>query len=160
MLRARWLARLIKKAVANKILTKPDFVIGGNDQPYMLRWWIIPRNRFFNVYLHRIIRSDDDRALHDHPWVSLSFILDGEMWEVLPVAPNVISGRLLKQGNIVTRTASSAHRLELRNSQPCMTLFLTGPRVREWGFHCPRGWRHWKEFTAVGDTGSIGRGCE
>jgi hypothetical protein len=46
----------------------PDFVIGG-DSPYMLRWWIIPRNKFFNIYLHRFLRSDDDRALHDHPWV-------------------------------------------------------------------------------------------
>lgn len=40
----------------------PDFIIGGAD-PYMLRWWVIPRNKVFNIYLHRFLRSDDDRAL-------------------------------------------------------------------------------------------------
>lgn len=160
MPKARWIARLIKKFVKNKILTKPDLTIGSENEPYMLRWWLIPRNRYFNIYLHRILRSDDDRALHDHPWVSLSLILEGEVWEVLPIAPNEISGRLLKAGDIVTRTATSAHRLELLNGAPCMTLFMTGPRVREWGFHCPKGWRHWREFTDPSNPGKIGRGCE
>lgn len=45
----------------------PDVVIGGDASPYMRRWWVIPRNRRFNVYLHHFLRSDDDRALHDHP---------------------------------------------------------------------------------------------
>jgi hypothetical protein len=47
---------------------RPDFIIGGADNPYLLRWWIIPRNRWCNVYLHKILRDDDPRALHDHPW--------------------------------------------------------------------------------------------
>lgn len=55
----------------------PDFVIGRTGDPYMERWWLIPRNRFFNIYLHRFWRSDDDRALHDHPWVNLSILLKG-----------------------------------------------------------------------------------
>ena len=38
-------------------LRKPDFVIGGHDDPYMLRWWIIPRNRFFNIYLHKFLHD-------------------------------------------------------------------------------------------------------
>lgn len=45
----------------------PDFVIGPNDDPYMLRWWAIPRNRFFNIYLHHI--------LHDNEYIS-DFILE------------------------------------------------------------------------------------
>ena len=43
----------------------PDFVIGAD---YLRRWWVIPRNDSQNVYLHDIRKSDDDRALHDHPW--------------------------------------------------------------------------------------------
>ncbi|MGE4307333.1 MAG: hypothetical protein AB7E24_25275 [Novosphingobium sp.] len=27
----------------------PDFVIGDN---YLRRWWVVPRNRFCNAYLH------------------------------------------------------------------------------------------------------------
>ena len=40
-----------------------DFVIGPPERPYLLRWWIIQRNRFFNIYLHKFLRSDDDLAL-------------------------------------------------------------------------------------------------
>ena len=50
---------------------------------------------------------------------------------------------------------------------PVWTLFITGPNIRQWGFHCPRispagGWRHWKDFTGFRKTGSgteIGPGC-
>ena len=40
----------------------PDMLIGPPDDPYMLRWWLIPRNPEFNVYYHRILHDDDDRA--------------------------------------------------------------------------------------------------
>jgi hypothetical protein len=41
----------------------------------MRRWWVIPRNKFFNIYLHHFLHSDDDRALHDHPWWNVSILL-------------------------------------------------------------------------------------
>ena len=65
-------------------MRKPDFIIGPKDAPYLRRWWIIPRNRLFNIYLHQILRSDDDRALHDHPWINCSIILKGRYMEVTP----------------------------------------------------------------------------
>lgn len=36
-------------------------------EEYLHRWYIL-RNRFFAVMVHRFVRSDEDRALHDHPW--------------------------------------------------------------------------------------------
>ena len=39
------------------------------------------------------------------------------------------------------------------------TVFLTGPIVRMWGFHCPKGWVPFYDFVAKGDAGSIGPGC-
>lgn len=64
------------------IKRKPDLCIGGEDSPYLKRWWLIPRNRFFNVYLHQFLKDDDDRALHDHPWWSVSFLLKGRLREI------------------------------------------------------------------------------
>lgn len=61
-----------------------DFIIGGAENPYIYRWWVIPRNTIFNIYLHKIVRDDDDRALHDHPWVNCSIILKGRYVEVTP----------------------------------------------------------------------------
>ena len=133
----------------------PDFVVGGKDNPYMRRWWIIPRNRFFNIYLHHFLRSDDDRALHDHPSWNISIILDGEYTEWGIAAGGVHR----KKGMWKFRFAKTAHRIELHNG-PCWTLFINGAKLRNWGFHCPKGWRPWQEFVEQRDAGSIGKGCD
>jgi hypothetical protein len=138
----------------------PDFIIGERDAPYLLRWWLIPRNRFFNLYLHQFLRSDDPRALHDHPWVNCSILLRGFYVEHLKRGE-----RLRKEGAVVMRLGTTAHRVKLIDSTPAWSLFLTGPVTREWGFLCPQGWRHWKDFTGyreIGEDGRgrIGRGCE
>jgi hypothetical protein len=137
----------------------PDFIVGGKEDPYLMRWWVIPRNRFFNVYLHHFMRSDDDRALHDHPWWNLSILLKGEYTEHTIAAGGVHRAVIRRAGQFKFRGAKSAHRIELHNG-PCWTLFLTGPMLRTWGFHCPRGWRPWKEFVDDRDSGKVGRGCE
>jgi len=66
---------LIGVRVLRWVRRPPDFVIGPPDDPYMRRWWLLPRNRVLNVYLHHVRHDDDDRALHDHPWASLSILL-------------------------------------------------------------------------------------
>lgn len=166
---------------------EPDFIITREDgTPYLRRWWIIPRNPWFNIYLHHIQGDDDDRALHDHPWPNVSVVLKGGYWEVLPFTPltPLPEGWTPPKlrawrgpGSIVFRRPTAAHRLELgqaaeviRNDNgtlktlravkiPCWSLFITGPRVREWGFHCPKGWVWWKDFVDDHDTGRIGKGC-
>ena len=138
---------------------QPDFVIGGKETPYMQRWWVIPRNRFFNIYLHRFLRSDDDRALHDHPWVNFSYLLEGSYTEWSIAAGGVHHKWIATQGSWKFRRAKTAHRVEL-HAGTCWSLFVTGPVIREWGFHCPAGWRKWQLFTDARDKGLIGRGCE
>lgn len=154
------LTRAALRMVLGKLATKPDFIIGGAHDAYVCRWFLIPRNRWFNIYLHDIHRSDDGRALHDHPWVNLSWVLNGGYWEHT-IAPGGINRRVWRgAGALKLRMPSDAHRLEVEPGVPATTLFITGPRVRQWGFHCPRnGWVHWRDFTA-GERGElIGRGC-
>lgn len=149
----------------------PDFVIGKAQSVYMNRWWVIPRNRWFNVYLHQVLRDDDDRALHDHPWINLSIVLKGGYWEVMPenrpslswpVPPTRTKWR--GPGSIVLRWPTSAHRLVvgavgMEGRGPCWSLFITGPKMREWGFWCARGWVVWSDFVTPGNAGEIGPGC-
>jgi len=149
-------------ALKRRFRRAPDFIIGDPFDAYMRRWWIIPRNRWFNIYLHNIRRDDDDRALHDHPWWNVSVPLRGCIEEVMPLRT-----RVMKPRRIYIRRPQSAHRLVVGSPRghgaapaDCWTIFITGPRVREWGFHCPKGWRHWKDFTAPGDPGRVGRGCD
>lgn len=137
----------------------PDVIIGGAEDPYLKRWWIIPRNRFFNIYLHQFLRSDDDRALHDHPWWNMSLLLDGKYVEYTPTGVHYRD-----PGHLYFRPAKALHRVELHRGAytgeewPVWTLFVTGPRFREWGFACPQGWRHWTEFTSE-DSTVVGKGC-
>lgn len=135
-----------------KMQSAPDYIIG--EPAYMHRWWIVPRNESQNVYLHRILRDDDDRALHDHPWDNTSLLLVGRYREITP------QGSFVREaGSLVFRRATDAHRLELIDGEPCVSLFFTGPKIREWGFFCPNGWVHWQDFTGGANGELIGRGC-
>lgn len=153
----------------------PDVVIGGQDKRYLRRWFVIPRNPVFNVYLHQFLRSDDDRALHDHPWLfNASWLLMGAYIEHTIKAGGICVRTFRETGSFKFRWGAAPHRIELLtiadfvtslpvNRRPisCWTLFITGPRVREWGFYCmERGWIHWKRFTAADDPGVIGPGCD
>lgn len=151
---------------------KPDFIVGGHDNPYLLRWWIIPRNRFFNIYLHKFLRDDDDRALHCHPWWSISIIIKGGYLEHLQGRGLERKWRYCPRWSIIFRPATHRHRIELLRDirgggnrpvrlVPTWTIFITGRRVREWGFWC-EGYRFipWQDFTSPGDSGTTGKGCD
>lgn len=147
-----------------KMQKAPDFIIGEPETPYMRRWWIIPRNEACNVYLHEILRSDDDRARHDHPWDNRSFVIEGEYTEIAPVDQAFPQGDTVhlvrRAGDQVVREATDAHRLVLPEGVRAVSLFFTGPKVREWGFWCEHGWRHWMDFTAGVNGETVGQGCE
>ena len=160
------------------VITKrpPDVVIGSVEDPYLRRWHLIPRNPIFNIYLHHFCRSDDDRALHDHPWWNASWLLKGEYQEEVPADPKNPAGerRVIDRwnGDIVFRGAKAAHRIMLWSKVkdadanefeevPVWTLFITGPRFRKWGFHTKGGWMFWQDFTENKPGNStIGRGCD
>jgi hypothetical protein len=155
---------------------EPHITLGGDD-PYMKRWYVIPRNHVFNIYLHQFCRSDEDHALHDHPWNFWSLILRGQYIE------HTAAGSLLrKRFSLAYRPAEHAHRVELESEvesftddgyynpwtgdstfyrkveKPVWTLFFTSRKRRQWGFHCPKGWVHWEKFTA-GPKGERSIGC-
>jgi hypothetical protein len=162
---SKWFSKLAYKVMDSR---EPDFVIGPTDDPYMLRWWAIPRNRLLNIYVHKILHDDDDRALHDHPWASLSLMVQGGVFEQFTDGQLNDFGELIPYRRWIStrqwvyRPAHFAHRLELANyfkPVPAVTIFITGPRIREWGFHCAKGWRHWKDFVSDESKGQVGRGC-
>jgi hypothetical protein len=106
------------------------------------------------VYLHDVRHSDEDRAFHDHPWENTSILIYGTYVEHTP------DGIFTRHaGDIVSRSARSLHRLEIIPGNAAVSLFITGPKVREWGFQCPQGWVHWRDFTDPNDKALTGRGC-
>lgn len=178
----------LAKLLRARVTRRPPDVRIGSETPYMDRWWVIPRNRWFNVYLHHFRRRDEDRALHDHPWWSISFIFDGTYFEHTEV-PSIMRGphgqrtytpKVTQRdaGAVAWRGAESRHRISLpivadgdgSYEVPCWTIFITGPKVRDWGFWCkkpddngPGRFVDWRIFTGsdhnVTGVGSIGAGC-
>lgn len=138
----------------------PDHVIGPLDRPYMERWYVIPRNKWFCIYLHKINRSDDDRALHDHRADNLSIVLKGSYREV--IAPECQTHRGIymisqaipverKRGAIIFRKAEQPHRLVVDHG-PVWTLWVKFGDRRDWGFYPydtktrQFGWMQWEDY--------------
>lgn len=143
-----WFADRLYRSLSKRVIEKrcPDFKV---NEKYLLRWYLIPRNPFFNVYLHQFKKSDYDRALHDHPWIWCSFILKGMyiehsnrgQWSYFP-------------GSIRVHRPKFAHRLEVPfgDIETVTTIFITGPRIRTWGFLDENGWTPHYEYEKVGET--------
>jgi hypothetical protein len=129
----------------------PDVVINGNEngEEYLRRWHIIPRNRWLNIYLHHFVGDDPGRDFHDHPWGSLSICLKGRMIESYEPEYSPFYGydgsktRVIQPGSIHYRKSTFLHRID-QILKGTWTLFITGPKVREWGFVTFAGrWIKW-----------------
>lgn len=151
----QWFARLLSG--------RPHVRIHPGE--YLDRWYLIPRNRFFNVYLHRFLGSDPGRHLHDHPWWNLSIVLKGGYDESRPVGSpyweyryeertegvvEIATFPLLRlkphgPGSVVLRKATDSHSLKMLKI-PTWTLFITGRKTREWGFWDSQGWMQWEDY--------------
>lgn len=163
----KWLTRkLLLSHITYTVDHKMDFRIPPDESvpAYMQRWWRVPRNWATNVYYHIVLRSDDDRALHDHPWWSFSIVLDGGYFEHTIREGGVHNKEWFGPGRLRFRWhGKKAHRLELPQKQwiddpeggpgerPARTIFITGPVLRRWGFHHESGWvdaYQWDAFCA------------
>lgn len=168
-------------------MTRPYKDIGPLDNRYMLRGWLLgyhsaarnddnpgwhrrTRGRLhawlterIGIRAHVILRSDRDRALHDHPVAAVSVVLSGGYWEV--GAPNeecrdrpYTYASLLRTldketpgaftsfnadfnvhwrgpGSIVARSADTPHRLVLPSGTSAKTFWIMGRKTRGWGFY-------------------------
>lgn len=178
-------AWLFGHIVLRYALRRPDFIVGADNPegaylyrwyvtrwrgwfaqvpPEARRWWqraiLAVTRRLPNLYVHCFLRSDDDRALHDHPSAAISLLLQGQYVEHTIAEGGIHHRRTYRAGDLRYFPVRHTHRIEVEPGDAVWTLFLFFPKVREWGFHCPeRGWVPWKEFTTPGKPGEIGPGC-
>lgn len=113
-----------------------------NDEgdTYLIRYRLI-KTPWFGIYLHRILRSDDDRDLHDHPFSFLTLILKTGYVEQTP------GGKKWKRpGSIIWHRAEDLHRLEIPEGKTTWTFFIRGPKRRSWGFATEDGWIDWRVY--------------
>ena len=124
-----------------------------SDQPYLERYYLFlkDRDRFpFNVFLHKFLKGDPD-DVHDHPWPYATLILKGGYYEWLPQFDskgNKIAEMCVWRGPGSFRIcrANSYHRIELDPSVTAWTLFMPGPKKRDWGFLVNNKWIQHEQY--------------
>jgi hypothetical protein len=123
------------------------------NEPYLERYYLFLREREqfpFNVFLHKFLKSDPD-DVHDHPWPYATLILKGGYWEWIPHFDTV--GRKTGEyqvwrgpGHFRISKANSFHRIELDPDITAWTLFMPGPKQRDWGFLVKNKWIQWEQY--------------
>lgn len=115
------------------------------NEPYLIRYYLFLKDRKwfpFNVFLHKFMKGDPDE-LHDHPWPYATLILKGGYWEVTP------KGRHWRgPGSFRLAGPKSLHRVELEPGVHAWTLFMPGPKLREWGFIVKGKWMQHEKYFA------------
>lgn len=112
--------------------------------PLLTRYHVIA-TRAFGVYLHHLHTSDEDRALHDHPWSFVSILLTGGYFEWTDTQVDGLRRHWRRPLSILYRPAEHAHRLEL--VRPVWTLVIRFRVRRHWGFFTRDGWLPWRAYS-------------
>jgi hypothetical protein len=115
-------------------------IVNCDRQAYLKRWYLF-RSKSIGVFLHRFYRSDEDRALHDHPWAFITFII----WRgYIEHTPKGVSRKW--PGMICYRPATWRHRVELVYDKPAWTLVVRFKEHRMWGFWEKTGFIAWNKW--------------
>lgn len=121
--------------------------IPREGQPYLTRFYIsAPRTaedsdnempERFGIYLHHFHDGDKDPDFHNHPWRwALSLILSGVYYEER-IEGTHITNYVRRAGGFNLLTDKTFHRVDILedyDGTPIWTLFITGPRIKRWGF--------------------------
>ena len=116
-------------------------IINCDGDPYLLRWYLL-RTKPVAIYIHKFVRSDEDRALHDHPW---DFIVI-PIWQGYYEFSDKGKVRVWPLWSCAHRYSTYRHRVELVQGKPAWSIFIRFERNREWGFWPEGGWIHWKQW--------------
>lgn len=163
-----WITRLLSAIFPFKV------IMNCNHDPYLIRWYVFKTKRV-TLFIHKFVRSDEDRALHDHPWPFLVIPIWRGYWEhsyrpshydeagQIEYAAENVRRRVLPIIGTRYRSALYRHRVELLKDQPSFrgaieddllpppelpawSLFFHFKREREWGFHPPEGFIPWQKW--------------
>lgn len=132
----------------------------------LFRWTFVPSNfivrlhlfktPWCSVVLHWINKPDEEPYLHDHPVSFFSLILKGWYREQRQKDHHYRHGGygtehcsgVRKWFNWIKATPGDRHTITNLPPKGALTLCFMGPKTREWGYHTPEGWVHWKAYNA------------
>lgn len=169
-----WLIRRAQRTPYTPIMSRD-----GRDL-YMQRWWLLnpygkdeqgePTPARFSwlpsVRIHHILRPDNDRHLHDHPWNARTIVLQGWYEEERPTSSNTgqVPDEIVKVGNqlrdVFKRRQGYTgrllfgeyHRISEVSPGGVYTLFITWRKRGMWGFQVDGKKVPWREYLDIKDA--------
>jgi hypothetical protein len=113
---------------------------------------------WFSVYIHNICESDLDLHMHDHPWDFTTILIKGGYkeytkdhpvgWYYLPIGRRTYDTPGMY---MIHHRAEDMHKIQLLDNKPAWSLFLCGPRRREFGYDVDGKWVHNKTYRELKD---------
>jgi len=171
--------------IARAKLTPYQHIISADGtEMYMGRWWLFnPYSREthkaalwwcpWSFRIHHIMRPDEDRDLHDHPWNARTIILRGWYTEQRPagvewkkaVMAGMVSNPEQKwvdwvmkdacewikrdQGDTASLNHGEYHRIDQVSPGGVITLFITSKWRGDWGFLVNGVKVPWRTYTGT-----------
>lgn len=142
----------------NAYATESGERVEGGAAPNGRSWW---RKLLPSIRVHHIVRADNDRDLHDHPWNARTILLFGSYLEerYADETPRGAAMRELrhpgsdereyfmrKAGDTATLRFRQFHRIERVSPGGVWTLFITWRYAGTWGFDVDGVKVPWREY--------------
>lgn len=158
---------LARPAVADWLIRRamrtPYSNIVKNGDLYMERYWLFnpyPDNgasgasrkrwRFpISIRIHHIVRPDEDRDLHDHPWNARTFILRGHYVEQRLWSERIAVNLVRLPGNTARLRFGEFHRITRVSDGGVWTMFVTGKYRGTWGFLVDGVKVQWRKYLGL-----------
>jgi hypothetical protein len=119
--------------------------------PSRLKPWLLEK-LICGIRVHHIVKPDNDVEFHDHPykWM-LSIVLSGDYIETRLVDP--VRGKE-KNFSVTTHNwlrGDTFHKIISLGDREVWTLFISGPKIKSWGFYNTgtRTYTPWRSFVGA-----------
>lgn len=116
-------------------------IYGAQDKKlYMERYWLFNpylssgadrKTKWFpiSIRIHKIVKPDNDRHMHDHPWNARTFIVKGWYRE-----ERINSAFLRQKGESCRLKFKEYHKITHVSYDGVYTIFISGKYRGTWGF--------------------------
>jgi len=130
---------MLNKLIRKVFLTKE--IISKEGEVFFRRYRLLS-TPVCNIYVHNLLKSDQDLEPHTHPWNFISLILKGGYIEDYVVGPHhkntchdyIESYRnIVKAGDFVMHSYSDAHKIQLTDDNVWTAVFTWGTK-EPWGY--------------------------
>lgn len=170
---ARYIARrpaLVDRLIARAKKTPYTHITDDYGDVYMYRYWLFNaypvdeeartergwlRDLLPSIRLHRIVRKDQDRHLHNRPWNARTLILAGGYEEIRKddfseeeINPGGAFGVIntMNAGQTAIIRHDDFHRIDRVHAGGCWTMFITWKYHHSWGFDVNGVTVPWREY--------------